>query len=218
MIKKQVLTILIVLWLASACPAKEYYATNEDSVKYKVIFNATWSNKTHPTDFPPGAHFSGLIGVTHNAAVSLWKQGKISSKGIELMAETGQKNDLLTEINKAIAQENAEFVISGSGPLSPGSYEMDFSISPSHSLVTLVSMLAPSPDWFVGVRNVNLYENNAWVEKKVINLFVYDAGTDSGDDFTSADKDSKPKELISRLKDKDDFTNTPVGTFTFVKQ
>ena len=41
-------------------------------------------------------------------------------------------------------------------------------------------MLAPRPDWFVGVDGVSLRENGSWLDSKVVELVVFDAGTDSG--------------------------------------
>ena len=45
--------------------------------------------------------------------------------------------------------------------------------------VTLVTMLGPSPDWFVGVDGVPLYENGAWLETLSIDLPLYDGGSKS---------------------------------------
>lgn len=42
-------------------------------------------------------------------------------------------------------------------------------------------MIDPSPDWFVGVSRLELcLDNGSWVESKVLDLFPWDAGTDSG--------------------------------------
>lgn len=42
-------------------------------------------------------------------------------------------------------------------------------------------MTGPSPDWFVGVSELNLCEESCtWVENKVLDLYLYDSGTDSG--------------------------------------
>lgn len=39
----------------------------------------------------------------------------------------------------------------------------------------------PSPDWVVGVDSLNLcLKNCTWIENQIIDLFPYDAGTDSG--------------------------------------
>jgi len=37
-----------------------------DTAQYEVKFNATWSAATHPLDYPGDAHFSGIIGATHD--------------------------------------------------------------------------------------------------------------------------------------------------------
>ena len=46
-------------------------------------------------------------------------------------------------------------------------------------------MVAPSPDWFVGVSGLPLFENGQWVEERRIDLVPWDAGTDSGTTFES---------------------------------
>ncbi len=38
----------------------------------------------------------------------------------------------------------------------PGSTSLDFELTEDFPLVTLVAMIAPSPDWFIGVRNLDL--------------------------------------------------------------
>ena len=37
-------------------------------VRYQVVFERTWSEETHPQDFPLLAHFSPVIGVTHDGS------------------------------------------------------------------------------------------------------------------------------------------------------
>lgn len=65
---------------------------------YSVTFDATWSVATHPVDFPPSPHFSGLVGGTHDASVSFWDVGQLSSLGMKRMAEWGSQADLLAEV------------------------------------------------------------------------------------------------------------------------
>ena len=51
--------------------------------------------------------------------------------------------------------------------------------------MSLVSMLGPSPDWVVGVSALELCSRNcSWVENKTLNLYPWDAGTDSGITYT----------------------------------
>ena len=83
-------------------------------------------------------------------------------------------------------------------------------------------MLAPSPDWFVGVSALPLVEDGEWRERVEVMLRVYDAGTDDGAVFTAANADSQPPQPITRLTSDPgdtDFTegNDPIGTFVFAK-
>jgi hypothetical protein len=155
-----------------------------------------------------------LIGATHNDQVTFWHVGGTASSGIEQMAETGGRSILQGEIEAAISAGNAEAVILGGGISSPNSISSSFNVSDDFPLVTLVTMVAPSPDWFVGVEGVNLRANDAWIPNLTLELLPYDAGTDSGLAFTSADLDTIPRGTISPLATPFDGT-TPLGTFTF---
>ncbi len=192
-----------------------------DAVTYKITFNATWSEETHPDDFPPNPHFSGLIGGLHNDKVSFWKEGELASPGIKSMAETGSKSPLNTEIGAAIADKTAFKLISGEViSQSPGSVSEKFKVSENYPLVTLVTMIAPSPDWFVGVDSLNLFEEGAFVDEKVVILYAYDAGTDSGINYTSPNDPTDPPVPIFKIEGYPFFYDgelVPLGTFTFTK-
>ncbi|MCP4490628.1 MAG: elongation factor Ts, partial [Gammaproteobacteria bacterium] len=54
-------------------------------------------------------------------------------------------------------------------------------------------------DWFVAVNSLQLFENNEWLESTTISLKVYDAGSDSGPSFKSANSKTSPKGIISLL-------------------
>ena len=76
-----------------------------------------------------------------------------------------------------------------------------FRVDSKHHLVSLVSMIYPSPDWFVGVSGLELcLGNGSWVDEKILNLYPYDAGTDSGPTYISPDQPTIPKEAIRRIK------------------
>ncbi len=187
---------------------------------YQVTFTSTWSQQTHPYEFPTGSsHFSGLIGATHNALVNFWQSGEIATSGIERMAETGSKSLLSAEISSQIDTGNAQHLLSGDGiGSSPGEVVLTFEISQQHPFVTLVSMIAPSPDWFVGVSGLSLIANGQWIERLVVPLFAYDAGTDSGALYISPNSDTQPKAGIQRIETLPFLVNNEVpsiGTFTF---
>ena len=173
------------------------------TASYEMTFDSTWSAATHPQDYPRGfSHYSGLIGGTHNANTRFWKRGEIASPGMERMAELGRKSPLREEVEAAIASGEAEHLLSGGGiGSSPGSVALQFQISQSYPFVTLVSMIAPSPDWFVGISALSLIENGQWVDELVVPLYAYDAGSDSGVRYTSPNSDTNPKTPISRLEE-----------------
>jgi len=170
------------------------------SPTYTVSFTATWSAATHPSDFPVNPHFSGLIGAAHDGSFSIWEPGELSSPGIQSMAETGSKTALQEEMQAAISGGADALVLSGGGiGVSPGAVALSFAVSPTRDRVCLVSMVAPSPDWFVGVHGLPLCIDGEWITEVSHELFAYDAGTDSGLTYTAANAESAPRELISEI-------------------
>ena len=197
-------------------------AVAQSTATYEVTFESTWSATTHPDGFPGNPHFSGLIGGTHDSTATFWAEGETASLGIKNMAETGSKTALRSEVDRAIEFGTAEAVLDGGGiGTSPGARQLTFSLSETYPLVTLVSMLAPSPDWFVGVGGLRLREQGGWVDTLVIDLFTYDAGTDSGTSYTAANQATDPPQPIAKIETAPFLVNAavpPVGTFTFILQ
>ena len=185
---------------------------------YRVAFSATWSSSSHPATFPSGAHWSPLIGAVHGDRASFWEMGETSSPGIESMAETGATGTLSSEINQQIPN-NALSVVNGSGSGSPGSVTIrEVVVRLDHPLVTLVSMIAPSPDWFAGVTGLSLLNGvGQWTDRRQVVLFPLDAGTDDGASYTAGNDDSSPKQPIKSLRGVNPFSRAPVGTFTFTR-
>jgi len=188
-------------------------ATASDTARYRLTWKATWSSATHPTNFPGGAHFSDLYGATHNESVSLWEPGGIATTGIKNMAERGSNSALRTEILAAVSAGTAENLVDGNFIQSPGETSVTFDVSQSHPLASFVCMIAPSPDWFVGVHGLPLFQNGAWLERTTVALQAYDAGTDSGTNYTSSNAPTNPFQPISQIDLRGE--TRPLGTFTF---
>lgn len=188
---------------------------------YTVTFTSTWSVTTHPVDFPANAHFSGLIGATHNEDVVFWRDNELASAGIQDMAERGRKSPLSEEVDTAITEGTARFKLSGDGiDVSPGTVSLDFTILDDHPLVSLVSMIAPSPDWFVGVADFQLRDGGDWIDSLTVDLYAWDAGTDDGVTYASANAPSAPHVPIYPLIDGLFMVGDTVptlGTFTFIR-
>ncbi len=175
--------------------------SSADSVTYSLRFSTIWSVETFATMFPNNRHFSPLVGMAHNGQSALWVDAGLATVGMESMAETGDVSLLNAEINQFIGQGFAQFLINGQGiPRSQDSTEVEFDVSYEFPLVRIVSMVAPSPDWFVGVRGFDLRDANGnWIQQVAISLPVYDAGTDDGLSFESEDDNSDPKQPILLL-------------------
>lgn len=198
-----------------------YRVVAEQTAQYLVTFDAVWSPATHPLNFPGGAHWSGLVGGTHNASVAFWEPGGLATTGIKNMAEFGSKTALRDEVNSAIQSGSAERQLSGGGISGgSGSVSLIFNVSRDFPLVTLVSMIAPSPDWFIGVNGESLLENDQWVESRVVPLYLHDAGTDAGLSYASPNQAEAPFVPITRISGfpaQVDSELKTFGTFTFTR-
>ena len=171
------------------------------TARYSVTFEATWRRETHPTDFPASAHFSPLVGGTHSSRVRFWMPGGMASPGIKDMAERGRTSPLDSEVQAAIAAGTAYgLILGGAIDRSPGEAAAAFQIGREHPLVSLVSMVAPSPDWFVGVDSLSLVEGGDWVAEKLVPLLPWDAGTDGGPTYAAPDQPSQPRQTIRLLE------------------
>lgn len=202
---KQLLILLALLTTA---------ASAQTSATYRITFMSTWSASTHPAGFPGNAHFSPLVGTSHGASVSFWAPGRTATPGLEAMAERGQNGILGQEFAAAGAAASGAFN-GPSLPVSPVTADRTLTVTDAHPLVTVVTMLAPSPDWFVGVHSLDLRQGAGWTDRLVVPLHVYDAGTDSGVAYGSADADTQPREPIALLTNAPFAAGAPVGTLTF---
>ena len=218
---------LLVFWAGAALLALMPIAATAQTgtlptaseARYRITFTSTWSSETHPSDgFPiASAHFSPLIGATHDGSISFWLPDILASDGIEQMAETGATASLASEVEVAMEDGRADQILSGSGlGRATGQVVLDtIVVSQDFPFVSLVTMIAPSPDWFVGVHDVSLLgENGEWLDQLVIELDPYDAGTDSGMDYSSANTDTDPAESIRNLRGIAPFADAPMGTIT----
>ncbi len=135
------------------------------------------------------------------------------------MAETGGKSPLDDEIEALISGGNTASVISGGGiGRSPGQVSVQFDADQDFPLLSLVSMIALSPDWFVGIHDLALFENGQWIEEVVVQLHLYNAGTDNGETYVAPNATTTPQGEITRIVAPSplafDGVVAPFGTFT----
>ena len=87
-----------------------------------------------------------------------------------------------------------------------------FRVDRVHHLLSVVSKMIPSPDWIVGLSKENLcLPNCSWVDNRVIDLYPWDLGTDSGLRYDSPPTPQRPKGVIQRITS----SNPPLGDSPF---
>ena len=186
------------------------------SATYTVTYKTAWTAEATPGGVPDNAHFSPLIGGVHNADVAFLEAGGQATPGIESMAERGRTATLAEEIQAAGA--NALSVLrkeSGSGANDASTFD-SVVLTADHPRITLLSMIAPSPDWFVGVFGLPLLDAEGnWIEALTVNLHAWDAGTEEGDDFSFDNAATVPHGTITSLRGAGRFSDAPIATMTF---
>ena len=200
--------------LAFAATAAPLAAQTSPTATFELVFESTWSDTSHSEPLPPFAHYSSLVGALHDDGVDFWEPGALASDGIEVMAETGATSTLGAEVDAAILAGTASTKLLGPGNLTPSTATMSFTAQLSHPKLSLVTMIAPSPDWFVGVDALPLVEDGRWIDVVTVDLYAWDSGTDSGAAFTSPNADTDPADPLALVTGGPFFGTTPLGTFT----
>ena len=190
--------------------------------EYTVIVKSTWTKVSHPFEYPSDAHFSGMIGASHNAKYSIFAIGRRPTPGLERLSEEGKHSPLDTEIRTAIDQGNALMLFESGGIKNwKDSMVATVRVDAAHPLVSVVNMIAPSPDWFSGASDVNLADNGAWITRRTVTVYAYDSGGDAGTTYKAKDKDTNPKKPTTRASTRHFVVHgrvKPVATVTFVRK
>jgi hypothetical protein len=193
----------------------------QSQANYTIKLTSNWSQETHPRpsgSLPSNAHWSRLVGATHNDQITFWDLSELATTGIKNIAEIGNNDQFFTEVNVAINNGFAGSIINGNSLATPlGEIIIsDVILTQEFSIISLATMLAPSPDWFTGINNLSLIDtNNNWIDELIIDVYPNDAGTDSGSDYESSNMVTNPFQNISSLSGIIPFSNEKIATITF---
>ena len=202
------------------------FSSAQSVALYDITFESVWESVANdPTngistiDLPPNAHWSPLAVVTHKTAHTFLMMGAQASPGIESIAETGATS---TFENEVVSNTDANQVVVGSGLNSAtGTISINnLEVSEEFPLISLASMIAPSPDWFIAINGENLRSgntgiNNGWKTTYSLDLYPYDAGTEDGDMYSLSNPETNPIGVISSLSNISPFNDRKIGTVTF---
>ncbi len=195
-------------------------AYGQTTATYDIVFTSNW--EAHGP-LPNNAHFTRLVGAAHNSNVTFLEMGGFATPGVELVAELGSNGQFSNEVSSAINANNADQFINGPDLFFNGSGRTitisDLQIDANFPLITLTSMIAPSPDWFIAVNSVSLLDaNNQWISEITMDIFPYDAGTEEGNSYSLNNPATNPQERISSLRGIAPFNSQKIGTLVFTRK
>ena len=165
--------------------------------RYTITVTGNWVSPFFTV--PNNAHYTVFAGMVHNNNAFLWHEGRKASIGTETLAETGNTIPLLFEIDSMVAAKNAISLIAFIPPGITGQQSVNVYCNAIYSNISFLSMLGPTPDWFIGINSLPLFNNNSWVNDTTINLYAYDAGTEDGDVLGYNNPATSPQENIHLL-------------------
>ncbi|CAG0890259.1 unnamed protein product [Darwinula stevensoni] len=182
---------------------------------YQVNLETNWSREAFPKHYPewrPPAQWSKVVGRAHCEEYEMFRLNRIASEALRQFAEGG-RSELFEEED---SQGNGGILDAFVGPAiqrGVGVSQAEFFVDASHSRVSLVSRIVPSPDWFVGVDSLRLCVSGKWADIITVELHPLDAGTDRGFTFTSPNWPQEPQVPIERLTS--NFPDHPASSFYY---
>jgi len=137
-------------------------------------FDATLTNLTHSLYFTP------LLVAAHDDSTYLFKAGMAASTNLQAMAEGGDIAGLsmdLAAVNADVAENPA------AGLLAPGaSTTASFTPMKDNEQLSIVGMLLPTNDGFVGLNSLDIPEKKGTY---TYYLNAYDAGTEANNEIVN---------------------------------
>jgi len=171
-------------------------------VSYSCEFVNRWTAETHPEDYPNSAHWSPMVIASHNEKYSMWADKTPATKGVKSVAETGSVGAIKKELTDAGDNIGSSAV---GGVFFPNKNKHTISITDSlmmdenHILISSITMIAPSPDWFSGLTDFSPVKDGMWLTGFTVDTYPWDAGTDSGTTYASTNTATKPQGDIFEL-------------------
>jgi hypothetical protein len=135
-------------------------------------YKITITNLTHAQSFTPA------LVVSHKRGQPVFSPGHAASTELEAAAEGGDTGPLTAMLESS---ENTWDIASSDGLLAPGgSVTIDLNAKGNFRYVSLVSMLIPTNDAFIGLSGIRLPKKAG--KPEMLMVPAYDAGTELNDE------------------------------------
>ncbi|XP_048033009.1 spondin-2b [Megalobrama amblycephala] len=214
--------LTVTLALLSEVPAMPFdvdrVCTAPSTAKYRLTFTGHWTQTAFPKHYPlyrPPAQWSPIIGVTHSSDYHIWQRDDYASNGVREFSERGEAWTLIKEVEAAGERIQSVYgLFSAPGVVGgTGQATTEFEVYARHSLLSFIVRIVPSPDWFVGIDSLNLCEGDHWKGNLSLDLYPYDAGTDSGFTFSSPNFETIPQDKVTQITSS--FPSHPANSFYY---
>jgi len=130
------------------------------------------------TNMTAGIYFTPLLVAAHDASASIFSPGETASADLEIMAECGDISGLTADMGSAGADT---LVNPAGGLLGPGETASGMlSTSPGNDYLSLVAMMLPTNDGFIGMSGLAI-PAQAGTYSYVV--YGFDAGTEINDEL-----------------------------------
>lgn len=153
--------------------------------KFEVTFNILWGSPGYPIAAPENPHTGNILVFVHDSQFDSRdiQERSYASPGIQLSAEYG----IVDELEKEVASyKGVRDIIKMDVLNAPGSKTFTVTSDINHPLLTFVTMLAPSQDYYT-TGTVNLFDHVG----QCMNLYALKAGTQRRSIFVT-----EPKEAV----------------------
>lgn len=131
----------------------------------------------------------------------MWAPNTMATRGIENVAERGSRFNLQVEFSNAgNATNDMVWGFLSFNNQDPWQVLPDITVSKDTPLLSSISMVAPSPDWFSGFYDYDArYSKSSWAGEFIILTYPWDAGTEQGDEFSLDNDPENPHMPIFQL-------------------
>ncbi|CAN5270096.1 hypothetical protein BH09BAC1_BH09BAC1_19360 [soil metagenome] len=194
MVKYLVLLLLSITLLPSCRKTQQ-----EFPVQYRINMQNTWGVDSHPTDYPGNARLEPFLAVSHRSTTNLFNLSFPATEGIRVMAETGVMVRLEEEVDIQRGGDLALDRALGDRLSFFQTSSIYLGFNETHTYLTVMARIAPSPDWFVSAYKINLMPNGQWVDTLTIYPEAYDAGSDLSQTFTGDAIPANPPQTVSLM-------------------
>jgi len=176
-------------------------------VTVTVTVKDTWCKASHPHDFmgniggdgpingpftPPdvkaGAHTSPTVVYTHGASAPP-AYGGHATQGVADIATTGNPAVFIADMTSHFLThwKGGPATSCGAVDPTPAQTSVDLLLNEQNTKISAIHMMAPSPDWFTGIKNIEMCVDGYWAKTMTVTGVPCDAGVDGGVYFRTAD-------------------------------